>query len=67
VRVVVAVSSPAVAEDAKVTENIFRAVNVALVNELKIVYDAMGIDVWEVIDARAHDDVLHVIGRRKWG
>jgi UDP-N-acetyl-D-glucosamine dehydrogenase len=50
---VVAVSSPAVAEAAKITENIFRAVNVALVNELKIIYDAMGIDVWEVIDAAA--------------
>ena len=32
-------------------ENIFRSVNIALVNELKIVYDAMGIDIWEVIDA----------------
>jgi UDP-N-acetyl-D-glucosamine dehydrogenase len=53
VREVITVSSPAVAEAAKVTENIFRAVNVALVNELKIIYDAMGIDVWEVIDAAA--------------
>lgn len=53
IREVVAVSSPAVAEAAKVTENIFRAVNVALVNELKIIYDAMGIDIWEVIDAAA--------------
>ena len=35
----------------KITENIFRAVNIALVNELKMIYDAMGIDVWEVIDA----------------
>jgi UDP-N-acetyl-D-glucosamine dehydrogenase len=35
----------------KLTENIFRAVNIALVNELKVVYTAMGIDVWEVIDA----------------
>ena len=35
----------------KLTENIFRAVNIALVNELKMVYDAMGIDVWEVIKA----------------
>jgi UDP-N-acetyl-D-glucosamine dehydrogenase len=35
----------------KLTENIFRAVNIALVNELKVVYDAMGIDVWEVIEA----------------
>lgn len=50
---VVAVSSPAVAEAVKITENVFRAVNIALVNELKVVYDAMGIDVWEVIDAAA--------------
>jgi UDP-N-acetyl-D-glucosamine dehydrogenase len=47
----VPVSSPAVAEAVKLTENIFRAVNIALVNELKIVYDAMGISVWEVIEA----------------
>ncbi|MEQ8345834.1 MAG: nucleotide sugar dehydrogenase [Sneathiellaceae bacterium] len=39
------------AEAIKLTENIFRAVNIALVNELKVVYEAMGIDVWEVIDA----------------
>jgi UDP-N-acetyl-D-glucosamine dehydrogenase len=45
------VSSTKVAEAVKLTENIFRAVNVALVNELKMVYDAMGIDVWEVIEA----------------
>ncbi len=47
----VAVSSTRAAEAVKLTENIFRAVNIALVNELKIVYDAMGIDIWEVIDA----------------
>ena len=47
----VPVSSCAVAEAVKLTENIFRSVNIALVNELKIVYEAMGIDVWEVIDA----------------
>jgi UDP-N-acetyl-D-glucosamine dehydrogenase len=47
----VPVSSPSVAEAVKLTENIFRAVNIALVNELKIVYTAMGIDVFEVIDA----------------
>ncbi|MGF1473948.1 MAG: nucleotide sugar dehydrogenase [Geminicoccaceae bacterium] len=47
----VAVSSLETAEAVKLTENIFRAVNIALVNELKIVFDAMGIDVWEVIDA----------------
>ncbi|MGA8169954.1 MAG: nucleotide sugar dehydrogenase [Methylocystis sp.] len=47
----VKVSSSAAAEASKLTENIFRAVNIALVNELKLVYGAMGIDVWEVIDA----------------
>lgn len=47
----VPVSSSATAEAVKLTENIFRSVNIALVNELKIVYDKMGIDVWEVIDA----------------
>lgn len=51
VKKVVPVSSPATAEAVKITENIFRAVNIALVNELKVVYDAMGIDVWEVIEA----------------
>ena len=49
----VPVSSTATAEAVKLTENIFRAVNIALVNELKVVYDAMGIDVWEVIEAAA--------------
>lgn len=49
----VLVSHARVAEASKLTENIFRAVNIALVNELKVVYDAMGIDVWEVIDAAA--------------
>jgi len=48
---VVPVSSPEVAESAKLLENIFRSVNIALVNELKIVFDRMGIDVWEVIEA----------------
>ena len=47
----VKVSSSATAEAVKLTENIFRAVNIALVNELKLVYGAMGIDVWEVIEA----------------
>jgi UDP-N-acetyl-D-glucosamine dehydrogenase len=47
----VPVSSPATAEAVKLTENIFRAVNIALVNELKVIYAAMGIDVWEVIEA----------------
>jgi UDP-N-acetyl-D-glucosamine dehydrogenase len=50
---VVAVSSAAAAEATKLTENIFRSINIALVNELKLVYDAMGVDVWEVIDAAA--------------
>lgn len=45
------VSSMAVAEASKITENIFRSVNIALVNEFKMIYDRMGIDVWEVIDA----------------
>jgi len=48
---VVAVSSNETAEAVKITENVFRAVNIALVNELKMVYDAMGIDIWEVIEA----------------
>lgn len=47
----VLVSTAATAEAVKVTENIFRAVNIALVNELKVIYQQMGIDVWEVIDA----------------
>lgn len=47
----VAVSSTETAEAIKLTENIFRAVNIALVNELKVIYDAMGIDIWEVIEA----------------
>jgi len=51
VKNVVPVSTPDVAEAVKITENIFRAVNIALVNELKVIYDAMDIDVWEVIDA----------------
>jgi UDP-N-acetyl-D-glucosamine dehydrogenase len=48
---VVPVSTAATAEAVKITENIFRAVNIALVNELKVIYAAMNIDVWEVIDA----------------
>ena len=48
---VVPVSTLDAAEAVKITENVFRAVNIALVNELKMVFDAMGIDVWEVIDA----------------
>ena len=48
---VVEVSSCEVAEAAKLLENIYRCVNIALVNELKMCYDRMGIDVWEVINA----------------
>lgn len=51
VKEVVPVSSAEVAEAAKILENVFRAVNIALVNELKTVFDHMGIDVWEVIAA----------------
>jgi UDP-N-acetyl-D-glucosamine dehydrogenase len=49
----VAVSTPEVAEMAKLLENVFRSVNIALVNELSILADAMGIDIHEVIDAAA--------------
>jgi UDP-N-acetyl-D-glucosamine dehydrogenase len=48
---VIPVSSPEVAEAAKILENVFRAVNIALANEMKLVLDRMGIDVWEVIEA----------------
>ena len=48
---VVRVASPEVAEACKILENTYRAVNIALVNELKTLYDRMGINVWEVIDA----------------
>lgn len=48
---VVLVGSAEVAEASKLLENIFRAVNIALVNELKIIFDRMGIDIWEVIAA----------------
>ena len=48
---VIPVSSPEVAEFTKLLENIFRGVNIALVNELKILADRMGIDIWEVIEA----------------
>jgi UDP-N-acetyl-D-glucosamine dehydrogenase len=47
----VPVSSLEVAEACKILENTYRAVNIALVNELKVVFDRMGIDVWEVIEA----------------
>lgn len=48
---VVPVKSAEVAEAAKILENTYRAVNIALVNELKMLFDRMGIDIWEVIDA----------------
>ncbi len=51
IRTLVPVSSCRTAEATKLLENIFRSVNIALVNELKLVYGAMGIDVWEVIEA----------------
>ena len=47
----VPVSDAKTAEAVKVTENIFRCINIALVNELKMIYQRMGIDVWEVIEA----------------
>jgi UDP-N-acetyl-D-glucosamine dehydrogenase len=50
---VVAVSTPESAELTKLLENIFRSVNIALVNELAILCDRMGIDVWEVVEAAA--------------
>ncbi len=51
IKTIVPVSSCRAAEATKLLENIFRSVNIALVNELKLVYGAMGIDVWEVINA----------------
>jgi UDP-N-acetyl-D-glucosamine dehydrogenase len=48
---IVPVSSPEVAEMTKLLENIFRSVNIALVNELSILAERMGIDIWEVVDA----------------
>ncbi|MBN2241345.1 MAG: nucleotide sugar dehydrogenase [Acidobacteria bacterium] len=51
IQTIVPVSSCRAAEATKLLENTFRAINIALVNELKVVYDAMGIDVWEVIKA----------------
>ena len=50
---VIQVSSAEIAESAKLLENIYRAVNIALVNEMKTILTTMGIDVWEVIDAAA--------------
>jgi UDP-N-acetyl-D-glucosamine dehydrogenase len=51
IKTMVPVASCRVAEAAKLLENIFRGVNIALINELKVVYQAMGIDIWEVIEA----------------
>ncbi len=51
IKTLVPVSSCRAAEATKILENTFRAVNIALVNELKVVYEAMGIDIWEVISA----------------
>ena len=51
IKTIVPVSSCRAAEATKLLENIFRGVNIALVNELKVVFHAMGIDVWEVINA----------------
>ena len=51
VKRVVPVSGTRTAEAAKLVENIFRCVNIAMVNELKVVFDSMGIDIWEVIEA----------------
>lgn len=50
---VVPVSSAAVAEAAKILENTYRAVNIALVNELKVLFERMGLNIWEIIDAAA--------------
>jgi UDP-N-acetyl-D-glucosamine dehydrogenase len=50
---VIPVSKPGAAELCKLLENIFRSVNIALVNELKMLCDRMGLDVWEVVDAAA--------------
>jgi UDP-N-acetyl-D-glucosamine dehydrogenase len=50
---VVPVSSASVAEAAKLLENIYRSVNIALVNELKVLFERMGLNVWEIIDAAA--------------
>ncbi|MEM1166876.1 MAG: nucleotide sugar dehydrogenase [Planctomycetota bacterium] len=53
VETVVPCRTAEVAEAAKLVENVYRSINIALVNELKIVLDALGLDVWEVLDAAA--------------
>ncbi|MDX2168824.1 MAG: nucleotide sugar dehydrogenase [Deltaproteobacteria bacterium] len=50
---VVPVSNASVAEAAKLLENVYRSVNIALVNELKVLFDRMGLNIWEIIDAAA--------------
>ncbi|KIE18097.1 UDP-N-acetyl-D-glucosamine dehydrogenase [Smithella sp. SC_K08D17] len=49
----VRVKNSRTAEAVKLTENIFRAINIAMVNELKVIYERMGIDIWDVLDAAA--------------
>jgi UDP-N-acetyl-D-glucosamine dehydrogenase len=56
-----AVSTPEVAELSKLLENIFRSVNIALVNELAILADRMGIDIWEVVDAARPSRTVHAL------
>ncbi|MFA5863877.1 MAG: nucleotide sugar dehydrogenase [Phycisphaerae bacterium] len=51
IKTVIPVSSSSVAESAKLLENIYRCINIAMVNELKMLFDRMGIDIWEVISA----------------
>ena len=59
------VGSPEAAEMAKLLENIFRSVNIALVNELAMLADRMGIDIWEVVDAAVDQAVrLHALRAR---
>lgn len=53
IKEVIPVSSAEVAESAKILENVYRSVNIALVNEMKVILEKMGIDIWEVIDAAA--------------
>jgi len=53
IRKVIPVSTCDVAEAAKILENVYRSVNIALINEMKVLFDRMGIDVWEVVDAAA--------------
>lgn len=49
----VRVKNARTAEAVKLTENIFRAINIAMVNELKVIYERLGIDIWDVLDAAA--------------